>query len=80
MIRRPDAWTKLSSAPFFFPYYPHVFLLPDGRLCVPADAEAPIVSEVLDLKTSLGRRSAGPRSTEEHGDVFPQVLEVGHER
>jgi len=46
-----DAWTKLSSAPFFFPYYPHVFLLPDGRLCVPADAEAPIVSEVLDLKT-----------------------------
>src|SRR5262249_4758850 len=42
----------------FFPYYPHVFLLPDGRVFVPADGEAPIVSEVLDLNalvwTSVG--------------------------
>ena len=44
-----NSWSQLSQAPFFFPYYPHVFLLPDGRIFVPADGEAPIVSEVLDL-------------------------------
>jgi hypothetical protein len=44
-----NSWNQLSQAPFFFPYYPHVFLLPDGRIFVPADGEAPIVSEVLDL-------------------------------
>jgi hypothetical protein len=46
-----NLWSQLSSAPFFFPYYPHVYLLPDGRVFVPADAEAPIASEVLDLNT-----------------------------
>jgi hypothetical protein len=53
-----NSWTQLNRAPFFFPYYPHVFLLPDGRIMVPADAEAPIVSQVLDLNaltwTSVG--------------------------
>ena len=44
-----NSWSQLSQAPFFFPYYPHVFQLPDGRVFVPADGEAPIVSEVLDL-------------------------------
>jgi hypothetical protein len=44
-----NSWSQLSQAPFFFPYYPHVFQLPDGRIFVPADGEAPIVSEVLDL-------------------------------
>jgi hypothetical protein len=44
-----NSWSPLSSAPFLFPYYPHVFILPDGRLLVAASAEAPIVSEVLDL-------------------------------
>jgi hypothetical protein len=53
-----NSWSQLSRAPFFFPYYPHVYLLPDGRVFVPADAEAPIVSQVLDLNaltwTSVG--------------------------
>jgi hypothetical protein len=53
-----NSWSQLSAAPFFFPYYPHVYLLPDGRVFVPADAETPIVSEVLDLNaltwTSVG--------------------------
>ena len=44
-----NSWSQLSSAPFFFPYYPHVFVLPDGRIAVPGDGEAPIVSQVLDL-------------------------------
>ena len=46
-----NSWSQVSGAPFFFPYYPHVFLLPDGRMLVASDTEAPIVSEVLDLNT-----------------------------
>jgi hypothetical protein len=53
-----NSWSQLSNAPFFFPYYPNVYLLPDGRIIVPSDAEAPIVSQVLDLNaltwTSVG--------------------------
>ncbi len=44
-----NSWSVLSNAPLLFPYYPHVYLLPDGRLFVPATSEDPIVSEVLDL-------------------------------
>jgi hypothetical protein len=44
-----NSWSQLSAAPWFFPYYPHVFVLPDGRVAVPSDAEAPIQSYVLDL-------------------------------
>ena len=44
-----NSWSQLSSAPFFFPYYPRVFVLSDGRLLVAGTSEDPIVSEVLDL-------------------------------
>jgi Domain of unknown function (DUF1929)/Bacterial Ig domain len=46
-----NSWTQLNNAPFFFPYYPHVYLLPDGRLLVPSTSEAPITSEILDLSS-----------------------------
>jgi len=44
-----NSWTRLSSAPFTFPYYPHIFVLPDGRLMVAATSEDPIVSQIFDL-------------------------------
>jgi hypothetical protein len=40
-----------QQAQFSFPYYPHVFVLPDGRILVAATGEAPIVSKVMDLNT-----------------------------
>ena len=46
-----NSWSQLAQSPFFFPYYPHVYVLPDGRLLVPLTDEAPITSEVLDLTT-----------------------------
>jgi Domain of unknown function (DUF1929)/Bacterial Ig domain len=55
-----DSWTQLNSAPFFFPYYPHVFLLPDGRVFVPSDCEAPIVSQVFNLNTLTWTSIGGP--------------------
>jgi hypothetical protein len=53
-----NSWSQLTSAPFLFPWYPHAYVLPDGRMLVAGTTEAPIVSEVLDLKipawTSVG--------------------------
>src|SRR5882724_585821 len=53
-----NSWTALSSAPWLFPYYPHAYVLPDGRVLVAGTSEAPIVSEILDVTnktwTSIG--------------------------
>jgi len=46
-----DVWTQLTSASNSFPYYPHMFVLPDGRVLAAATAEEPIVSQVLDIGT-----------------------------
>ena len=46
-----NSWSQLSSAPFTFPYYPYVYVLPNGRILVAGSQEAPIVSQVLDLNT-----------------------------
>jgi len=46
-----DSWTQLTAASQSFPYYPHMFVLSDGRVLAAATTEAPIVSRVLDLAT-----------------------------
>jgi hypothetical protein len=58
VVARPDIynptsnnWTQLTAAPLSFPYYPHAFVLPDGRVLVSSTAEAPIISRVLNLTT-----------------------------
>jgi hypothetical protein len=43
--------SKLNNASANFPYYPHMYVLPDGRVLAAATAEAPIVSKVLDVAT-----------------------------
>jgi Domain of unknown function (DUF1929)/Bacterial Ig domain len=55
-----NSWTQLTSAPFSFPYYPHVFVLPDGRILVPSTGEAPITSQVLDLSAHTWTPVGGP--------------------
>ncbi len=55
-----NSWTQVNGAPFFFPYYPHVFLLPDGRIFVPSTGETPIVSQVLDLSALTWTSVGGP--------------------
>jgi hypothetical protein len=44
-------WTQLTGASMSFPYYPHMFVLGDGRVLAAATTEAPIVSRVLDIPT-----------------------------
>jgi Galactose oxidase-like, Early set domain/Bacterial Ig domain/Fibronectin type III domain len=57
-VLRPDIYdpstntlTPLSGAEKNFTYYPHTFVLPDGRLLVSSTAETPTVSQVLNLAT-----------------------------
>ena len=45
------SWSKLTGADFSFSYYPHPFVLPDGRLLVSSTAETPTISRVLDFNT-----------------------------
>ena len=46
-----DVWTQLTGASMSFPYYPHMFVLPDGRVLAAATAEDAIVSQVLNIGT-----------------------------
>jgi chitodextrinase len=55
-----NSWSQLSSASQGFPYYPHVYVLPDGRIFVPSTTEEPIVSKVLDLGTNTWSPVGGP--------------------
>jgi len=58
-----NRWSQLTSAQFTFPYYPHPFVLPDGRVLVSSTAEAPVQSQVLDL-TALRWSAIGGAAVE----------------
>jgi len=47
-----NAWTELNTAQFTFAFYPHLFVLPDGRVIVTSNNEEPMVSQVLNLATN----------------------------
>jgi hypothetical protein len=46
-----NSWSSQNNSKLSFPYYPHAFVLPDGRVLVSSTTEAPIISRVLDLNT-----------------------------
>jgi len=47
-----NTWTQLAaSAKMAFKYYPHPFVLPDGRVLVASEDDKAISSRVLDLNT-----------------------------
>jgi len=46
-----NSWTQLSSANLAVPYYPHMFVLPDGKVLNTSTAEGPIPTRVLDVAT-----------------------------
>jgi len=48
---RANTWTQLNNAPLSLPLYPHMHVLPDGRVLAVASQEDPIVSQVLNLST-----------------------------
>ena len=46
-----NTWTSLTDAPLDVPFYPHMFVLPDGRVLAASTTESEWVSHVLDLTT-----------------------------
>jgi hypothetical protein len=46
-----NTWTQLSSASLSVPLYPHMFLLPNGKIFLSGSQEEPVVSRTLDLAT-----------------------------
>jgi hypothetical protein len=46
-----NSWTPLSGASLSLPYYPHMFVLPDGRILNTSTSEDPIPTRALNLAT-----------------------------
>jgi hypothetical protein len=46
-----NTWATLPGAALDLPYYPHVFVLPDGRVLVTGTAEDPVPARVLNVAT-----------------------------
>ena len=45
-----NSWTQLTTASLTIPYYPHMFVLSDGRVLNTSNAEAPGPTRVLDVQ------------------------------
>jgi uncharacterized protein (DUF1697 family) len=46
-----NTWTELLGAPLDLTYYPHMFVLPDGRVLAASTAESATVTQALDINT-----------------------------
>jgi hypothetical protein len=46
-----NQWTELPNASLVLPYYPHMFVLPDGRVLNTSASQAPVPTRVLDVAT-----------------------------
>ncbi len=44
-------WTRLTSAALSLPQYPHLFVLPDGRVLLTSAFDDPVATRVLDVNT-----------------------------
>ena len=52
--------TQLTGSQFFFYFYPHAFVLPDGRVIVSSTIQTPTASQVLDLTAGTWTPIGGP--------------------
>ena len=48
---RTNTWSRLTNASLSLPLYPHIFVLPDGRILATSTHEDPIVTRALDIGT-----------------------------
>ena len=46
-----NTWTQLTSAQMTMPLYPHMFVLPDGRVLYASSTEAAVQTQVLNVAT-----------------------------
>jgi hypothetical protein len=67
-----NTWTQLAaSAKMAFKYYPHPFVLPDGRVLVASEDDKAISSRVLDLNTQTWT-TVDPRVFDGHSAAMYQ--------
>ncbi len=57
-----NSWSALNGAgaQFTFTYYPHMYVLPDGRVLVAGTTETPTVSQILDVNAQTWTAIGGP--------------------
>jgi chitodextrinase len=57
-----NTWSALTApgAQFLFTFYPHMYLLPDGRLLVAGTTETPTASQILDVNAQTWTAIGGP--------------------
>ena len=60
-----NSWTQLSGAALNLPIYPHMFVLPDGRVLNTGSYELPVPTRALDI------------STQTWTTIDPTVLDAG---
>jgi hypothetical protein len=48
---RTNSWTQLTNASLNIPIYPHMFVLPDGRVLNTGSYELPVVTRALNIST-----------------------------
>lgn len=46
-----NSWAQLTNASLNVPYYPHMFVLPDGQVVNTSTGEAPVPTRVLNVQT-----------------------------
>jgi len=76
-----NSWSQLNSAPFPYDYYyPHNFVLPDGRVLAAATTNGPIVSQVLDLSASTWTGVGGAAENGGSSAMYLpyKILKMGH--
>jgi hypothetical protein len=76
-----NSWSQLNSAPFPYDYYyPHNFVLPDGRILAAATTEDTIVSQVLDLSASTWTPVGGVAKNGGSSVMYLpyKILKMGH--
>ena len=60
-----NSWTQLTNATLSLPIYPHMFVLPDGRVLNTGSYELPVAAQALNL------------STQTWTTIDPAVLDAG---
>jgi hypothetical protein len=77
-----NSWSQLTNAPFPYSlYYPHCFLLPDGRILLSSTTQGPIVSQVLDINASTWTPVGGTTALDAGSAVMylpGKFLKMGH--
>jgi uncharacterized repeat protein (TIGR01451 family) len=65
-----NAWTPMAaSARMSFKYYPHTYVLPDGRILAAAQDDTAVITQALDLNTQAWT-TIDPRIIDGHSSVM----------